>query len=83
MLLDRDDWYDIAHDLEWSLSYVEHADVFPDVWSGSKNIPHEAWSWCLPGASCSSIASQFGLNWTQVCPRFSATGCSYNKFCSI
>jgi hypothetical protein len=23
MLLDRDDWYDIAHDLDWSLSYVE------------------------------------------------------------
>src|ERR1700719_3151139 len=43
MLLDRDDWYDIAHDLEWSLSYVEYADVFPDLWSGSKNIPHEAW----------------------------------------
>ena len=31
MLLDRDDWYDIAHDLEWSLSYVAHADAFPDA----------------------------------------------------
>ena len=43
MLLDRDDWYDIAHDLDWSLSYVAQEDAFPDVWSGSSNIPHEAW----------------------------------------
>ena len=43
MLLDRDDWYGIAHDLDWSLSYVEHDDAFPVAWTGSKNIPHDAW----------------------------------------
>jgi hypothetical protein len=43
MLLDRDDWYDVSHDLEWSLSYVDQGDAFPVVWTGSHNIPHEAW----------------------------------------
>jgi hypothetical protein len=43
MLLARDDWYDIAHDVDWSLSYVEHESAFPVEWTGSKNIPHEAW----------------------------------------
>jgi len=36
MLLDRDDWYDIAHDLDWSLSYVAHEEAFPAAWTGSK-----------------------------------------------
>jgi signal transduction histidine kinase len=31
MLLDRDDWYDISHDVDWSLSYVAHDDAFPPV----------------------------------------------------
>src|SRR3984885_13101367 len=43
MLLDRDDWYGISHDLDWSLSYVAHEDAFPAAWTGSRNIPHEAW----------------------------------------
>ena len=54
MLLNRDDWYDVAHDLDWSLSYVEHEDAFPVAWTGSNNIPHEAWrAWeesCKPAA---------------------------------
>jgi hypothetical protein len=52
MLLERDDWYGIAHDLDWSLSYVEHEAAFPAVWSGSENIPQEAWrAWSLPEAA--------------------------------
>lgn len=43
MLLERDDWYDIAHDLDWSLSYVAQEDAFPAAWTGSANIPQEAW----------------------------------------
>jgi hypothetical protein len=43
MPLDRDDWYDIAHDLDWSLSYVAHEDAFPVAWTGSEGIPREAW----------------------------------------
>ena len=38
MLLDRDDWYDIAHDLDWSLSYVAHDDAFPETWTVSIDI---------------------------------------------
>ena len=43
MLLNRDDWYEISHDLDWSLSYVSREAAFPDAWTGSENIPHESW----------------------------------------
>lgn len=43
MLLNRDDWYDISRDLNWEFSYADHAEVFPDRWSGTRDIPMEAW----------------------------------------
>jgi toluene monooxygenase system protein A len=43
MLLARDDWYGISHDLAWSVSYVTYEDAFPPAWTGSKDIPHDAW----------------------------------------
>ena len=48
-LLNRDDWYDISHDLDWTLSYVKEQDAFPMEWSGTVGIPKEAWqSWEEP-----------------------------------
>jgi YHS domain-containing protein len=48
-LLNRDDWYDISHDLDWTLSYVEEQDAFPVEWSGTAGVPKEAWqSWEEP-----------------------------------
>jgi toluene monooxygenase system protein A len=45
-LLNRDDWYDISHDLDWTLSYVEEQEAFPVEWSGTQGVPKEAWqSW--------------------------------------
>jgi Methane/Phenol/Toluene Hydroxylase/YHS domain len=49
MRLSRDDWYDISHDVDWTLSYVDHAEAFPAEWTGSNGIPQEAWqSWEEP-----------------------------------
>jgi len=42
-LLNRDDWYDIARDVDWTLSYVDHDEAFPEEWVGAKGIPLEAW----------------------------------------
>src|SRR5450755_3814362 len=48
-LLNRDDWYDISHDLDWTPSYVEEQDAFPVEWSGTAGVPKEAWqSWEEP-----------------------------------
>jgi toluene monooxygenase system protein A len=48
-LLDRDDWYGISHDLDWTLSYVDEKDAFPAEWTGSTGIPKSAWqSWEEP-----------------------------------
>src|SRR5258707_11955854 len=48
-LLNRDDWYDISHDLDWTLSYVEEQDAFPVEWSGTAGVPKDAWqSWEEP-----------------------------------
>ena len=48
-LLSRDDWYDIGRDLDWTLSYVDHAEAFPDSWSGNGNVPAPAWdAWDEP-----------------------------------
>jgi len=47
--LNRDDWYDIARDVDWTLSYVKEADAFPAVWQGAAGIPRDAWaSWDEP-----------------------------------
>ena len=41
--LNRDDWYDIARDVGWTLSYVKEADAFPAAWQGAAGIPRDAW----------------------------------------
>jgi hypothetical protein len=42
-LLNRDDWYDIARDVDWTLSYVDTEAAFPEEWVGAKGIPSEDW----------------------------------------
>ena len=42
-LLNRDDWYDIARDVDWTMSYVDRDDAFPEEWVGAKGIPLDAW----------------------------------------
>ncbi|ABS70068.1 methane/phenol/toluene hydroxylase (plasmid) [Xanthobacter versatilis] len=42
-LLNRDDWYDIARDVDWTLSYVDRAVAFPEEWKGEKDICGTAW----------------------------------------
>lgn len=41
-LLNRDDWYDIARDVDWTLSYVDPAEAFPAAWTGAAGIPADA-----------------------------------------
>ena len=49
MLLNRDDWYDTARDLDWTLSYVDPQVAFPARWTGSDGVPAEAWlAWDEP-----------------------------------
>jgi 1,2-phenylacetyl-CoA epoxidase catalytic subunit len=43
MLLNRDDWYETSRDLNWTVSYVDPAEAFPKTWSGSGDIPENAW----------------------------------------
>lgn len=42
-LLNRDDWYDIARDVDWTLSYVDAQQAFPPAWTGVGEIPAAAW----------------------------------------
>jgi YHS domain-containing protein len=42
-LLNRDDWYDIARDVDWALSYVDEKEAFPEAWSGCGPVPKQAW----------------------------------------
>lgn len=42
-LLNRDDWYDIARDVDWTFGYVDRDAAFPEEWVGAKGIPLEAW----------------------------------------
>lgn len=45
-VLNRDDWYDIARDVEWTLSYVRQEDASPAEWQETAGIPRGAWqSW--------------------------------------
>src|SRR5436190_18240893 len=41
--LKREEWYDLARDLDWTFSYVDEEEVFPDWMSGSGKVPKEAW----------------------------------------
>ncbi len=59
MLLDRDNWCDVAHDLDWTLSYVEHEDAFPNSWTGSNTIPREAWRGFLDEAGLQTKTAEF------------------------
>jgi len=43
-ILQRDDWYDIARDVDWTLSYVDEKEAFPEQWSGIGPVPKEAWA---------------------------------------
>jgi hypothetical protein len=42
-MLNRDDWYEIGRDLDWTLSYVDPKEAFPEEWKGAKGIPDDAW----------------------------------------
>jgi toluene monooxygenase system protein A len=47
--LKREEWYDIARDLDWSFSYVDESAVFPEWASGLGRIPKEAFkAWDEP-----------------------------------
>ncbi len=42
----REEWYDIARDVDWTLSYVDEEAAFPEWMTGAGKIPREAWkSW--------------------------------------
>lgn len=43
-VLNREDWYDIARDVEWTLSYVKEEDAFPAELQGAAGIPRDAWA---------------------------------------
>ena len=48
-MLQRDDWYDIARDVDWTLSYVDEKTAFPEQWSGVGPVPKDAWlTWDEP-----------------------------------
>lgn len=42
--LSREDWLPLARDLDWDFSYVKREEVFPEILSGSADIPQESWS---------------------------------------
>jgi toluene monooxygenase system protein A len=43
VVLKRDDWLDLARKLDWTYTYVEERDVFPEPVSGRPWLPHAAW----------------------------------------
>lgn len=40
----RDDWLDLARKLDWDFSYVDTADVYPEVQSGHPWLSHSSWA---------------------------------------
>jgi YHS domain-containing protein len=47
--LERDDWYDIGRDVDWTLSYVKPEEAFPVDWTGTTGIDTAAWdAWDEP-----------------------------------
>jgi len=42
-MLKRADWHDLARKLDWSYSYVDEHEVFPEVLSGSPWLPQTEW----------------------------------------
>ncbi len=42
-MLKRDEWLDLARKLDWSFSYVDEREVFPEVISGRPWLAQDAW----------------------------------------
>src|SRR5262245_31256750 len=42
-MLKRAEWLDLARKLDWSFSYVDEKEVFPEEMSGRPWLSHEAW----------------------------------------
>jgi toluene monooxygenase system protein A len=40
----REEWYEVARDVDWTLTYVDDEAVFPEWMSGTGKVPREAWS---------------------------------------
>src|SRR5688572_20030246 len=48
-VLGREDWLDLARNVDWDLSYVREEDAFPVEIAGRPWLPREAWaSWDEP-----------------------------------
>lgn len=43
MAVKRDDWADLARDLDWTFSYVDEKEAFPPTMSGTPWLPTAAW----------------------------------------
>src|SRR5262245_20986693 len=43
-MLKREEWLDLARQLDWELSYVSERDAFPPELAGEPWLPHEAWA---------------------------------------
>jgi toluene monooxygenase system protein A len=47
--LPRSEWYDVTRDMNWNMTYVDEAQVWPDDLSHRLDIPTESWwSWDEP-----------------------------------
>ena len=44
MTLAREDWHDLARKLDWTFSYVQEREVYPEEVSGRPWLPSSAWS---------------------------------------
>lgn len=42
-MLDRDEWLDLARNLDWNWSFVEEREVFPELISGTPWLNYEQW----------------------------------------
>ncbi|HMW24033.1 MAG TPA: toluene monooxygenase, partial [Burkholderiaceae bacterium] len=42
-LLERHEWYDIARSTNWTPSYVQESELFPDQMTGAMGVPMAAW----------------------------------------
>src|SRR5207245_11263656 len=40
----REEWYDVARDVDWTFTYVDDEAVFPEWLSGTGKVPRDAWS---------------------------------------
>ena len=42
-LLERSEWYDIARCTNWTPTYVDEAELFPDLMAGTMGVPMQQW----------------------------------------